>query len=121
MHGQLTYQTTLHVPLLIKAPGAKRGRVIEEPVTLADLAPTMLELGGLPVPGGLDGISLVPSLKGRETPRRALYFESLAGSLSFAWSPIEGVRRGKWKLIRSSDPELFDLESDPGETSNLYG
>src|SRR5258706_15586125 len=102
MHAQLAYQTTLRVPLLVKAQGAKAGGVIAEPVTLADVAPTILDLAGLPVPAGLDGISLGNTLAGHEPPRRALYFETLSGSLSFGWSPIEGIRRGKWKLIHSS-------------------
>lgn len=120
MHSQLAYETTLRVPLLVKAAGAKAGSVIAEPVSLADVAPTILDLAGLPIPAGLDGISLRSALRGQEPPRRALYFETLSGSLSFGWSPIEGIRRGKWKLIRSSDPELFDLEADPAEANNVY-
>jgi arylsulfatase A-like enzyme len=120
MHSELAYQTTLRVPLLVKAAGARAGAVIAEPVTLADVAPTILDLAGLPVPAGLDGISLKKALAGAEPARRALYFETLSGSLSFGWSPIEGVRRGKWKLIRSSDPELYDLEADSAEANNLY-
>jgi len=120
MHAQLAYQTTLHVPLLVKAPSARAGRVVKEPVSLADVAPTILDLSGLPVPAGLDGISLRRFLSGSEPPRRALYFETLSGALNFGWSPIEGVRRGKWKLVRSSDPELFDLGADPAEARNVY-
>ena len=119
MHSQLAYQTTLRVPLMIKAPGAKAGTVIAEPVTLADVAPTILDIAGLPIPQGLDGISLRGACRGVEPPRRALYFETLAGSLNFGWSPIEGLRRGKWKFIRSSDPELYDLDADPSEAANL--
>jgi arylsulfatase A-like enzyme len=120
MHAQLAYQSTLRVPLLIKSPGARRGSVISEPVTLADIAPTILDLAGRPVPEGLDGFSLRSALGGAALPRRTLYFETLAGSLAFGWSPIEGVRRGKWKLIRSSDPELYDLDADPGEANNVF-
>jgi arylsulfatase A-like enzyme len=120
MHSQLAYQSTLRVPLLVKAAGARAGSVIAEPVTLADVGPTILDLAGLPVPAGLDGISLVQTLRGHEPTRRALYFETLSGSLSFGWSPIEGIRRGKWKLIHSSDPELYDIDSDPAEANNLY-
>ncbi len=119
MHSQLAYQSTLRVPLLIKAPGVKAGTVIREPVTLADIGPTIADLAGLPAAPGLDGISLRESLRGKDPPRRALYFETLSGALNFGWSPIEGLRRGKWKLIRSTDPELYDLEADPGEQNNL--
>ncbi|HEX4825667.1 MAG TPA: sulfatase-like hydrolase/transferase [Candidatus Polarisedimenticolaceae bacterium] len=121
MHSELAYQSTLRVPLLVKAPGARSGTVVKVPVTLADVAPTILDLAGQPVPSGLDGITLREALRGTEPPARTLYFETLAGSLAFGWSPIEGIRRGKWKLIRSSDPELYDLEKDPAENENLAG
>ncbi len=121
LHSQLAYESTLRVPLLIKAPGAATGTVVREPVTLADVSPTVLELAGLPVPSGLDGISLRQALRNGKAPIRPIYFESLAGSLAFGWSPIEGVRRGKWKVIRGKDPELYDLDADPHETNNLAG
>jgi tetratricopeptide (TPR) repeat protein len=47
-------------------------------------------------------------------------FETLSGSLNFGWSPIEGMRRGKWKLIRSSETELYDLDADPAETKDVH-
>lgn len=115
MHSQLAYQSTLRVPLLIKARGGKAGTVVREPVTLADVAPTVLDLAGLPVPAGLDGISLRTAMRTGTAPLRPIYFETLAGSLAFAWSPIEGIRRGKWKLIRAKDTELYNLEADPDE------
>jgi len=121
MHSQLAYESTLRVPLLIKAPGATAGAVVREPVTLADVAPTVLELAGLPVPSGLDGITLREALRAGKAPLRPIYFESLAGSLAFGWSPIEGVRRGKWKVIRGKDTELYDLDTDPQETNDLVG
>ncbi len=121
LHSQLVYESTLRVPLLIKAPGASAGAVIREPVTLADLAPTILDLARLPVPSGLDGISLRESLNSGKAPLRPVYFESLAGSLAFGWSPIEGVRRGKWKVIRGKETELYDLDTDPQETNDLAG
>ena len=119
MHSELAYQSTLRVPLLIKAPAGAAGTVVHEAVTLADVAPTVLDLAGLPVPPGLDGISLRNALRSGKAPLRPLYFETLAGSLAFGWSPIEGVRRGKWKLIRAKDPELYDLEADPEEKNDL--
>jgi len=121
MHSELAYQSTLRVPLLIKARGGQQGVVVNEPVTLADVAPTVLDLAGLPVPEGLDGISLREALHAGKAPLRLLYFETFAGSLAFGWSPIEGVRRGKWKLIRGRDTELYDLDADPGETNDLDG
>jgi arylsulfatase A-like enzyme len=119
MHSQLAYQSTLRVPLLVKSRVGKGGTVVREPVSLADVGPTVLDLAGLPVPAGLDGISLREALATGKAPLRPLYFETLAGSLAFCWSPIEGVRRGKWKLIRANGVELYDLEADPSEKNDL--
>jgi arylsulfatase A-like enzyme/Flp pilus assembly protein TadD len=115
-HSDLVYQSTIHVPLLVKAPGA-RPRRVPDPVSLVDVAPTLLELAGLKPPP-MAGRSLVPALRGKALPPRPLYFESLADSLLYGWSPLEGVRRGSWKYIRSSTPELYDLGSDPGERTD---
>jgi arylsulfatase A-like enzyme len=117
-HASLVYETTQRVPLIIGAPAARPGRVAE-PVGLADLMPTVLDLAGIDPPPGLRGTSLRPALEGGRLPRRDLYFESLAGALNYGWAELEGVRRGSWKLIDSPDPELFDLETDPSERINL--
>ena len=112
-HADLVYQSTIHVPLLIKAPGT-RARRVTEPVSLVDVAPTLLELAGLEVPS-MAGRSLVPQLGGKPGEMRSLYFESIADSLLYGWSPLEGVRRGPWKFVRSSAPELYDVGTDPAE------
>jgi arylsulfatase A-like enzyme len=119
LHSELVYESTLRVPLMIKGPGGSAGTVVHEPVSLADVAPTILDLARLDVPAGLDGISLRGALRSGRAPVRPIYFESLAGSLAFGWSPIEGVRRGKWKLIRGKTAELYDLETDPKELNDL--
>jgi arylsulfatase A-like enzyme len=119
-HAYLVYETTQHVPLIVRAPRARAGRV-SEPVVLADLVPTIVDLAGLPVPDGLRGISLRPAFSGKALPRRDLYFESLSGALNFGWAELKGIRSGRWKLIDSFDPELYDLEADPGEQVNLAG
>jgi len=117
-HSSLVYETTQHVPLIVRAPGAVATRVAE-PVGLVDLMPTVLDLVGLDAPSGLRGISLAPALRGRQPARRALYFESVAGALNYGWDELRGVRRGRFKLIDSKEPELFDLERDPDEQTNL--
>jgi len=116
-HSYLVYDTTQHVPLIIRAPGVSPGR-IREPVTLADLTPTVLDLVGTPANDEMRGISLRPALEGETVPRRPLYFESLAGSLNYGWQELRGIRSGEWKLIDSEEPELFDLERDGAETTN---
>jgi len=117
-HSTLVYETTQHVPLIVKAPGITSGRV-SEPVSLVDIMPTILDLADVPVPEGLRGISLRDAVEGGEIPRRDIYFEVLSGAINYGWSELFGVRYGAWKLIDSNEPELYDLENDPGETRNL--
>ena len=117
-HANLLYETTQHVPLIVRAPGA-RARRVAEPVSLVDLMPTILEYAGLPARSGLRGRSLAPALEGRTLEPHPVYFESLAGSLNYGWEELRGVRSGSSKLIESRTPELFDLAQDPGETDDL--
>jgi hypothetical protein len=118
MHANLVYQSTLHVPLILKPPGWVKPRVVEQPVSLIDIAPTVLDFAGVAGPS-MEGMSLRPIVYGASAPSRSLYFESLAGALVHGWSPLEGIRRGRFKYTRSSEPELFDLAADPGETDNV--
>lgn len=117
-HATLVFESTLHVPLIVRSPGARATRVTE-PVTLADLMPTILDLAGLPVPSPIRGVSLREVLRGQRALRREIYFEALAGSLIYGWQELRGVRAGRWKLIDSGEPELYDLEVDPAEQTNL--
>lgn len=119
-HKNLVYQSTMRVPLIVKPPGRSKPRVVEEPVSLVDLLPTVLDYAGLPVPPEAQGASLRGAIGGGAPARRPLYFESLAGALSFGWAPLHGLRRGPYKFIEAPAPELYDLVADPGETSNLH-
>ena len=76
-HGHALWQELLHVPLAFWGPGVRPGREAT-PVSLVDLAPTLLEAVGLPPLPGTDGISLWPNLsRGVALPKRALYAEGL--------------------------------------------
>ena len=120
-HGYFVYESTLHVPLLVHAPGRIEPRRIPTPVSLADIAPTILELAGLPGMRDIDGVSLVPCMAGTAPPVRPLYFESLLSSLVHGWAPLRGIRRGDLKYIAAPRPELYDLGRDPREENDLWG
>jgi arylsulfatase A-like enzyme len=107
-HGVLVYESTLRVPLILKRPGGAPG-LEKEPVSLVDVFPTLLEAAGL--------ASQANSLLSPK--RRPIYFESYYGNLHFGWAPLRGVREGSWKLTVAPRPELFDLEADPRESTNL--
>lgn len=113
-HGTTLYDETLRVPLLFVFPGATPRRV-DEPVTLLDVGPTVLDVFGLPTPGYMMGQSLGPFLRG-ENPvlTRPILAEN---RLAQAW-----ITRDHKKLIwdtRTDRKELYDLEADPAELHNL--
>jgi choline-sulfatase len=115
-------EPSAHVPLLAWCPSQFGARRVAEPVTLADLLPTIAELGqghGPELARAVDGRSLVPLLKGaRENPDATAWGEYLAEG---AIAPMYMLRRGPWKFIHSpSDPDqLFNLTDDPHEVNNL--
>jgi len=120
LHGSLVYESTQHVPLIVRAPGS-RPRRVPDPVGLVDLFPTVLEIAGLE-PRATRGTNLGAAIYGRgRIPLRDVYFESLAGSLNYGWAELRGLRHGPWKLIDAPRTELYHVERDPAERDNLAG
>ena len=117
-HGVLLYNEAIHVPLLLKLPGRQlAGHTLGAPAALTDVAPTLLSLLGLPVPGQLRGRSLLAGL-GAGAERR-VYSETFYPRLHFGWSDLASLVDRRYHYIEGPDPELFDLEQDPRETRNL--
>ena len=115
-HSIFVYDTTLRVPWILAGPGVDP-RVIDAPVSLVDLAPTVMKLLGAG-PFDADGIALDSALRGGTVADRTLYAESFAPLLDFGWSPLRAVRAGGWKYIAAPKPELYDLTQDRDETRN---
>jgi choline-sulfatase len=117
-------EPSARVPLIVRLPGGSPGRRIAEPVSLLDLAPTLLELGCGPdaVAGAdMDGRSLVALLGGTAgAGPPAVLCEYHAEGVN---APAAMVRHGRHKLIVcGGDPDLlYDLDADPRERSNLAG
>ena len=112
------YEGGIRVPLLARWPGhIKAGRISDHPSAFWDMLPTFAELAGLAVPKETDGLSLVPELMGRAQPAHEyLYWEFHEGASQ------QAVRKRDWKAVRlapSKPIELYDLQSDPGETRNV--
>jgi len=120
-HSEQVYDSTLHVPLLIKPPGASRTRRVRDPVGLVDLTPTILDYTGVAASGTMDGVSLRAAIDGRAPTPRAVYFESTTGALNYGWSPLHGIRRGPMKYFEGGRPEMYDLSADPRELNDLAG
>jgi arylsulfatase A-like enzyme len=117
------YEGGLRVPLLVRWPGRIRaGTVTGVPVVNTDLMPTLLELLGLELPPGLDGVSYARLLRGTgELPSRTLFWH-FPHYTNQGGRPAGAVREGDWKLIEHYEDgrlELFNLARDPGETHDL--
>ncbi|MGA2257247.1 MAG: sulfatase-like hydrolase/transferase, partial [Thermoguttaceae bacterium] len=121
-HCYFVYQSTLHVPLVIRAPGCSKGIQVDGNVSLVDIFPTVLDLIGLKTESRVDGMDLRPALEGglAADRQRAVYAESLEAE-TFGCSPLHGIVEGPWKYILAPRPELYDLGQDPGELTNLAG
>jgi arylsulfatase A-like enzyme len=116
-HGQSLYNELLHVPLVLSVPDLSARARVSEPVQLIDLAPTLLELTGVPVPMEFEGESLVglaTGVDGGRFARREIY-------ASNSLEPVKmTVMREEWKGIYTagSELELYKLDEDPGELRN---
>jgi arylsulfatase A-like enzyme len=117
-HGILLYETTIRVPLIIRAPGLSPKRV-SDVVRLVDVMPTVLDALGMAGPR-TDGVSLVPVMAGQmEHIDLDAYSESLYPR-RFGWGELHALRAGRFKFVSASRPELYDLEKDPRERHNIY-
>ena len=123
-HGMLVYDSTLRVPLTVSLPwiGASAGAeatIDDHPRSLTELTPSLLQLAGLPVPSGLCG-HLVNRPGDQAAP--SIQCDSYAESMyprRAGWHALSALTEAQWKLVQSSESELFDLRKDPGEQSNV--
>ena len=119
-HGIFVYDATMHIPLVIRAPGLKPGTVVDAATSSIDVVPTILDLLALPAMT-TQGKSLTRLLAGRSEPRDPQYYESLLAELGFGMAPLQAVRNGADKWIRAPRPERYDLIQDRAELHDLAG
>jgi arylsulfatase A-like enzyme/Flp pilus assembly protein TadD len=121
-HGFFIYDSTLHVPLIVKPPRAEKGRVVSEDVSLVDILPTILGELGIKPPPAVQGRSLLPLVEGKPAEDAStLYSETFLPRLHFDWSELRGLQLGQYHFIEAPEPELYDLSKDPHELHNLFG
>src|SRR5215211_3303270 len=119
--GPAMYDDTYRIPLLVRVPGAPRGRVEGRFATLTDLTPTFLDLAAVPVPPHLHGRSLMPLVRGEEIPSWPQEVTAEFHGHHFPYAQ-RMIRTGRYKLVVSPADvnELYDLEVDPHELINRY-
>jgi arylsulfatase A-like enzyme/predicted Zn-dependent protease len=122
-HGVFLYEPAMRVPMIFRAPGlVPKGRRVPDLVELVDVAPTVLDLLGLPPLPGASGRSLAPLLRGEGVPEgRVVFAETFMPRIEFGWSELRMVRDRRFKYIQAPRPELYDLREDPAESVNLHG
>ncbi len=121
-HGTFVYSSTMHVPLIVRLPGGRRaGTVVTDLSSILDIAPTILDAHGLPIPEGTQGVSLLPAATGSgRVAARSLLLESVHAAAAFGWAPVRALQRASWKLIDLPDVELYDAANDRSEKRSLH-
>jgi arylsulfatase A-like enzyme len=134
-HGTTLYEELIRVPLLVHLPGQTSHGEIDEPVSLIDVAPTVLDLVGIPSPRGWEGSSLAEAVVGpglwgrlvaavrwdRRTDERPVLSELLPKTKTDRVRHDRAIVRGSEKLLVSPTGavEMFDLAADPHEKTPL--
>ncbi|HEU4523309.1 MAG TPA: sulfatase-like hydrolase/transferase [Thermoanaerobaculia bacterium] len=115
-HGVFLYREALHVPLVIKLPGAaRRGTTVMEPVQLIDVAPTIAAATGVTLTSKIAGLTLL----GEVPANREIYGETLLPRIHFGWSELRSLAGARHHFIEAPRPELYDYIADPSEKKNL--
>ncbi|MBK8286724.1 MAG: sulfatase-like hydrolase/transferase [Ahniella sp.] len=114
-HGLFVYDSTVHIPMWLSAPGIAAG-ARDDLATQVDVLPTTLGLLGLPLPVDVDGINLLASK--RETDAQVVV-ETALPYFDFGISPLHALRGHSHKYIAAPKPEFYDLATDPAEQTNL--
>ncbi len=125
-HGHTLFQELLRVPLLIKFPrSAMAGKRVADRVSLIDIVPTLLAYLRQPAPPDLDGLDLLPLIRGEQNrlPDRPLFFDLDLQRADGVTNVARAVILGSLKYIRCLGPEphelLYDLHNDPRERFSL--
>jgi len=125
---RLMYEPSIRVPMMLRYPGkVKAGVSSDEMVLNLDMAPTLLEIAGLPVTGEMQGKSFLALAEGKKDAhwRKDWLYEFYEYPGFENVRPSRGVRTERYKLIHyfiePEEWELYDLKTDPEESNNLYG
>src|SRR5437763_4809940 len=116
-HGMLVYDSTLRVPLVFSVPG-RVPEMVDEAVSLSEVAPTILRAAGVTPPAEMKGRDL---LKVRLKPDTTydVYAETEYPRAA-GWSPLQALTDGRWKIVRAgASTEVYDVRADPREQHDV--
>jgi len=120
-HSIFIYDSTIRVPLIMRAPGRiPAGLKVASQARLIDVAPTVAAFVGAAALPAAQGVSLLGDMDTSvEGPRRVAYGETLFPQIAFGYSALRSLRVDGWKYVHAPKAELYDLEADPTESTNL--
>jgi arylsulfatase A-like enzyme/Flp pilus assembly protein TadD len=119
-HSLTLYNSVLHVPLIVSTPeAAGKARRISGAVSLADIAPTLLDCLRVRGLAQASGKSFRKALSGGNLDGRESYAETDAPFETYGWSPLRSLGSANLKYIRTTREELYDIARDPAELHNL--
>jgi len=120
-HAETLYEEQVRIPMIVRLPGkAHPGKVVQEPVSIVDILPSLLDWLHIDQPEAIHGKSFLVGLEETTLPPRPIFL-----SLSRPNTELSSVMTGEWKYIHDhregAEHKLFDLSSDPAERTNLIG
>ncbi len=123
---RLMYEPSIRVPMMARYPRRIPANKTSEKMALnLDIAPTILDLAGIPIPEEMQGKTMMPLMEGKDVPWRKDWLYEYYEYPGFEnVPPSRGVRTERHKLIHYflvDEYELYDLKTDPDESTNLYG
>ncbi|MCJ7685821.1 MAG: sulfatase-like hydrolase/transferase, partial [Desulfobacteraceae bacterium] len=118
------YEESIRIPFIVRAPGlvSDPGRRADQMVLNIDLAPTLLEAAGLPVPATMHGKSILPILKSEDSPGREVWLYEYFTDFPYNTPELRAVRTESFIYIEyegGRPPELYDVKTDPKQKQNL--
>jgi len=121
-HGYFIYDYAVHVPFIAVTPfEGLQGIRVSSQVRAVDVFPTLLELARTEPTAKIQGRSLLRLMfRPEKTEEGYAYAESMSPNLQFGWSPLHSLRTPRYKYIDSPRAELYDLEQDADEQTNLF-
>ena len=123
---RFAYEEVIRIPYMFRYPKLinNPGRRLSQMVLNIDLAPTVLELAGLNVPGNMQGMSIAPLLASKDIPWRKSWLYEYFADFPYTVPQMYALRTKNYKYIEYQSecypPELYNISSDPKEKKDLY-
>ncbi|MGD2091342.1 MAG: sulfatase-like hydrolase/transferase [Candidatus Aminicenantes bacterium] len=120
-HCYFVYDTTVWVPLIIRAPFQFPVKRVKSIVEHVDIAATIFDAFNIPIPNDCQGESLLPLMfKEKSRKKETAYTETYYTRLHYGWSELHAWYQDDFKYIQAPKPELYNLETDADEGQNLF-